>query len=240
MADAVTLPIWPYRLLRPAKFTSPRLSAQVQSSGATISGLVQNAATDAGGNWRHALQGIALRTADQVRCFDAWSAYLQGGLTECVMPVPSLLTAPRPYIGGRPATAGAPAPAADDYFNQDPGFGEPMIVASPGPDIVLRATSAVIEIIQGGALKGGELFSIEHTTLSWRLYRISRVTARTGQLFTVEFFPPCREATDDGASIEFDVPRCVMRLDPANAGDLGPGASPGRLDTVSAGFVESF
>jgi hypothetical protein len=84
----------------------------------------------------------------------------------------------------------------------------------------LRATSMPI---MGGAEKpviGGELFSIEHPNWGWRAYRVIMIDGST-----ITFRPPLREAVTPGTPLEFDTPRCKMRIPPgaapSNATNIG-------------------
>ncbi len=175
--------------------------------------------------------------------WEAWATYLDGGVNEFVMPIPSLRTAPRPTVGGVPALPGSlavPFDVADDPFAQSPGFGAPMMLATFEANAALRATTVVIEMDLGGRLHGGERFAVNHSTWGWRLYRIGLVTRVDAAHYSCKIRPPLRQAVLANDVIEFDVPRCVMRLDPANAGDMGPGSAFGDFDQVSAGFRESF
>jgi hypothetical protein len=75
----------------------------------------------------------------------------------------------------------------------------------------LRATRLAISIQQGSPLRGGERFSINHPTAGWRLYQVGAVNAGVATLR-----PPLREAVDPGTWLEFDLPRCLMKLSDPN------------------------
>jgi hypothetical protein len=55
---------------------------------------------------------------------------------------------------------------------------------------------------------------------------------------TVTFMPPLRQATPDGTVIEFDRPRCTMRLAKTSSMDLS--VAPWTFNTASVDFVEAF
>jgi hypothetical protein len=78
-------------------------------------------------------------------------------------------------------------------------------------------------------LIGGELFSVEHAAWGWRVYRITRID---GDVIT--FRPPLREAMAAGAALEFDTPRCQMRL-AASTSNL---TNMGRFTACSLSMVE--
>jgi hypothetical protein len=234
----LTLYVWPWRLLTPQKFARPRLASRVTQGPPALSGAVEVNASDGGGRWTFGVSGVALADWETVRIWDAWTAHLRGGARPFVMPFPSLGTAPRAIVGGQPALPGKPAPITD-IFGQDPSFGAPLIVASLHSSAALGASSLVIDIATGSALRGGELLALEHATVGWRSYQVGRVTARTGMQFTVDIEPPLREAASSSAAVEFDMPRCVMALDPSAPGDMGPGEV-SRFDEAGARFVEWF
>lgn len=240
MIDYADLPVWPWRLLRGAT-ERVQPTARVVNGGAALSGLTQVASMTGGGRWEVELAGIDLRTPDELRCARAWSTYLDGGAALCVVPVFDLGQAPRSYVGGRPALPGRPAPS-DDYFAQEPGFGTPLISAIAGDGHDLRATRVTLLIEQGGPLRGGEHFSVNHgADGGWRLYRAGRVVSRFGAGgHIVDVRPPLRASLEDGQALEFDVPRCVMRLDPARASEFEPAVAGNRFATVTAAFVEAF
>ena len=235
----MTLFVWPYRLLRPGKLSRPRLTSRAVMGPPALSGATEVGAQDGGGFWTFPVTGVGLMDWATVQAWEAWTAHLDGGLTPFIMPIPSLGLAPRPQIGGEPALPGVPAPSSD-IFNQDPGFGRPMMLAALHAGAALGATTLVIDVSRGAPFKGGETLSLDHATVGWRPYQVGRVIARAGMRFTVEVRPPLREAATTFTALELDVPRCVMALDPANAGDMGAGSDVSRFDSVSARFVEWF
>ena len=233
------LPVWPWRWLRGAAGERALLNQRVVTGGASLSGVSQAAQTTGGGWWSLELQGITLSTPDLIRCARAWSAHLDGGAALCVAPFFDLGQAPRPRAGGGFSVPGRPA-SSDDYFAQEPGFGVPLIVAKVTTAAALRATTVRIVVSQGGRLRGGEHFSITHATLGPRLYRIGQITPAAGGGFDCTIRPPLRAPVAANTAAEFDVPRSVMRLDPASAADFEPVVTGNRLATVSARLVEGW
>lgn len=101
--------------------------------------------------------------------------------------------------------------------------------ASATTAAALRATSMHLTIVSEKPLIGGEWFTIVHPTWGERAYRIIEV-----QGDTIQFRPPLREVIAAGTPLDFDDPRCRMRLSgaPSNATNIG------RFQAVSARFVE--
>lgn len=231
--------LWPFRLLPPGNVRWTR-QGTAHLGPMSIDGATQQASrTDGGGLWRCDATFEA-RSRDQVLALRAWAVHLDGGTTEFLMPVLDLPYAPRSVVAGKLHRPGKP-PKATDPFTEAGNYGPTMMVAEAVGAAALRATSIVIDMQQGGKIQAGQIFSVEHGAAGWRKYNISRVTAQGGDLFTVTFRPPLRQAVASGAGIEFDMPRCVMRLHPDSANDLDQAIDLLKVGgTVSTSFIESF
>lgn len=230
----MTIYIWPIELFRAANIQWGLFGRTIQG-GQSISGQSQAVRTDGGGLWRATHTGIILATRDEVRAWRAWEAILDGGAANVVVPMNDTRFAPLP-VGVEP---GEIVPHSDDqYFSDDTGYLSSLITAETVGTADLRATTVVLDITVGSALRGGEHFSLDHPTKGRRLYRVVLVTGTVGTQHTVEIRPPLREATTDGMEADFDRPSCTMRLImPDNMpAELGPGA----YATVQAAFLESF
>lgn len=213
--------VWPFRLLTPAR-QKTTLTRQIVRGGFTLTGDEVVGRLDGGGRWTTELAEIQVRDRDRINAARAWSAHLDGGATDVVMPIWDLAFAPRGWRAGKLALPGRAEPGEPrDWFNQPVGFGEPLMVADLAASAPLRATSLRISLAQGAGLAAGQHFSIEHPTKGWRLYRIARVTS-PGTTATVEIRPPLRAAVSAGMAVEFDVPRCLMRVTPESAAGLEP------------------
>jgi hypothetical protein len=94
-----------------------------------------------------------------------------------------------------------------------------------------------ITLNYAGELIGGESFSIAHDTMDWRLYEIATVDMTSSTTATITFNPPLREAIEAGTPLEFDRPRCRMRL--ANPGSMDLSVVPWTFNSASVDFVES-
>jgi hypothetical protein len=234
----VTLHVWPWRLLVPA---TPRVwvDAPALLGPRSLDDTVQAVTTAGGGMVRASLADIYLLTPDQVRAATAWAGHLDQGAAELIVPLPALFTAPRPYAGGKPMRPGKPAPT-DDYFGQAASLGAPMITATAAA-AALRAASVTVTMVQGERLRGGEWLSFDHGgDVGWRAYQTTTCTDEGSGVFTLGIRPLLRAAIADDTPVEFDVPRCTMRLDPAKADDLRPDLALGRTGAVAAHFIESF
>jgi len=88
----------------------------------------------------------------------------------------------------------------------------------------------------GGELAGGEHFSVYGPRYGWRLYRLIRRKASDEDGQTWEIRPPLREWIGTGNPLNFDSPRCTMRVD----GDIDAILDMLRLGRGTPTFVESF
>jgi len=153
-------------------------------------------------------------------------------------------------------------------FSDGAGYAQTVVVAQTVGDAPLRATSLTIAVSLGGTLEAGMIFSVEHTDQGWRRYEIKTVTGdgpqpavliddlanalvddatlalvdeeelEGGGPYTVTFRPPLRGAVPSGTRIEFDNPRCVMRLAEPQSMELTLELR--RVGTPSVSFVEYF
>ena len=106
------------------------------------------------------------------------------------------------------------------------GSGAAFVAAADAP---LRATSLTITGTSQSLLIGGELFSVEHPTWGWRAYRVRSVDGNA-----ITFRPPLREALTAGTALEFDMPRCQMRIGQA----VGSETDQGRYTSCAVTFRE--
>lgn len=217
--------IFPTHIFNP-KQVNARPVPRVISGGEALSGDEDVIATDGGGRWMIDYSGINLHTAEQQRAWSAWQGYLAGGVVECLVPILSLATAPRPYVGPKPMRVSGLV-ADDPLFPESVAFASPHVIATIGANAALRATSLVINVAQGAAIQGGEKFSV-----GGRGVRIIRQTGED----TYQVEPPLREAVTSGASANFDWPVVLCRM--AVGGDFEGALSMGRFGEKSISFVE--
>ncbi|MBR0695945.1 hypothetical protein [Bradyrhizobium lablabi] len=237
---------FPRALLR-EKSHGWNLAGVAASPGISAQSVATYDRTDGGGFWTcrmtdvslsgQARSGLAGRQRQRVSTL-LWRAMRQicnGGVNPVIVPRND---APfRPWPPGFLQSVGVDVPHGDDtIFDDGSGYYQPIIDvrAAAAP---LRATSIEILIKFAGQLMGGESFSIHHPMMDWRLYEIATVdmTSETGA--TITFNPPLREAIVDDTQLEFDRPRCKMRLATPNAMDLT--VAPWTFNSASVDFIES-
>lgn len=105
------------------------------------------------------------------------------------------------------------------------------IIATAG-SASLAATSIVITVTQGRAIRIGQLFGIGS-----RLYRAYAVTTPVAGAQTVDFRPKLRIAVTAGATVRFSRPVCVMKF---ASDDEGSELDPFFGGPVVLNFVEAF
>lgn len=233
----MALPVFPHNLMRENSILF-ELTAQVISAGTTASGVMPLTRTDGGGIWKATLSDVPLMTADHVRAWRAFAATCEGGATPIILEMCDKRYAPVPIVSGHPLTS-ASVPHSDDSVHDDgtpyDGFVAGAVI---GDGYALRSTSILILLDNDVMLRGGEHFSIDHgDPLSHRLYRVASVI-QTDDGPLCEIRPPLRAGVNLGTTLNFDHPKCVMRLATPDAMDLA--LTQRKFGNPSASFVEAF
>ena len=116
----------------------------------------------------------------------------------------------------------ASVPHADgSYFSDGGGYLTSYMDVTASASAALRATTLTATVTYAPSLQAGQHFSIDHTTKEHRLYRIKSVTDNEDGTSTLTFWPPLREAVAADERLEFDRPKCRMRLADDQGMDLG-------------------
>jgi len=169
---------------------------------------------------------------------------LDGGAQPIVLPMCDLRHAPIPLINGQRIFHVDDVPHSDlSPFDDDTPYQhniQTTIIATGDGPLPLRATSIAIRVTQGGMLKPGQYFSIDHPTVGPRLYRITDTFGITPDVTQAicEIRPPLREATTGNTPLEFNHPACVMRLASVDAMDLT--LQMRKYGTPTVNFIEAF
>jgi hypothetical protein len=235
--------VFPRALLR-ERSHSWNLVAVAASAGSGIlpSSVVRS---DGGGFWQcsmkdislSGMKGMNLRGRDRQKVSTLlWRSIQQlcdGGVNPIVVPRNDALFRPMP------------AGEKDKYTPHNDGSGfsdgssyyQPTIWIEAGSNASLRATTMYMRLKHSADLQGGEAFSIEHPNAGWRMYSIATVAMEEDDLALVTFMPPLREAITAGTYLEFDRPRCTLRLRDPNSMDLT--VQPWAFNSASVDFVEA-
>jgi len=193
---------------------------------------------DGGGHWEARLEEIVFSSRLDVLHWRAVRTRARGGVVPMV--VPRMENAFAPFAvtaqGRQQPLESNPYPGPtnfDDTYTR-------RILATTSGAAVRRSTTMVIQFTAGSysKLRGGEVFSIQHAQMNWRMYEIKTVDEQSANVWQVTFSPPLREATVNGQLVDFDRPRCLMRLSDPQAMDLRLSAFPYASPGVS--FIEVF
>lgn len=217
------------RTFHPCSFnfgsTNIRRVGNVIDGGTSLSGLNDLIEADGGGYIAADFTNGFTRDASDGKAWRAQTDAMDSGAT----PVVVLLCAEKNFqpVNGRPATSPHEwnKPIADDAPDKGAAY-------TASANAALRATTLAITGNSERPITGGELFSINHLTWGWRAYRIDPDGLKEDG--TIGFRPPLREAVTAATPLEFDTPRCVMRL----AQKTDNPTDNGTLTTCSISFVE--
>lgn len=230
--------VFPVHLFNPTTI-KPKLSRRIMTGGESLAGDTDVIAVDGGGRWEITFDGIELLSDDQVGAWNAWDMHLGGGGVNCIVPIALPRQAPLAFVGEPfPQLTGLHPEDDDPYFPNVAGRSVTAAAGVTTASAALRATQITINVTKGRRLRGGEPFTIVHSTMGERLYRVKRVLSTSDQTSVVQIEPPLRQSITSGKTIEFDWPRFVARLAPNL--DISPSFSGGGADPVSATFIESF
>lgn len=236
---------FPRRLLR-EKSHSWNLAGVAVAPGQTAESVAPLTRSDGGGFWTCSMSDISLSGARGLTGTDRqkistllWRAVrniCDGGVENIVVPRNDARFRPWP-VGLTQDVANIPHDD-DAYFSDGAGYYQSAIEIICAT-AALRATTLVIRINAGSSLLGGESFSINHPSMGWRLYEVRTVVMDEDDpaAGTITIRPPLREATTDSNPMEFDRPRCTMRL--ANTSSMDLTVQTWTFNTASVQFIEA-
>lgn len=238
------VPVFPRQLLRETSHSWNIVGAAATpgQTGLSVAPLVR---TDGGGFWSCQMSDVSLggRTGLSGRERQRTSTLLWRAVRQIFdngarpMVVWRNDTLFRPWPVGVPLQVDDVPHSDGTFFDDGTGYAQPLIDIVTYGDAALRATALVLEVRLARQFQGGESFSVDHPTLGWRLYEIATVK-QNEQFAVVTFNPPLRESVPGGTRLEFDRPRCIMRLATPNAMDLS--VRPWSFNTASVDLVEAF
>lgn len=191
--------------------------------------------TDGGGGWMASLNGMGLTTAQHHKTWNALTTRWNLGDTRIIVP----------WTGFRLQASFAGAlddtPWSDDTpFDDDTLFEGGSGFGALAADVALRDTQAQITLPSGASLEGGEPFSITGGTYGTRLHMVASVDDIDGDVVTITFGPPAREAYTADTEVDFEHPRCTMRAVIDRAEDAYPTFGRSRFASANMTFVETW
>lgn len=234
----VDLSYWASEVLREARLQFD-IEGQTVSSGLTASGVTPVMSLSGGGYWQAVLSNIFLLDPDHVRVWRALAAHLDGGVRPVILLLRDDQQAPWPLVSSEQIMSYPRVLHAGDVaFDGGIGYYYSVIDSVNEGAVALGATAMTIRMDFGGILKGGEHFSVDHPEFRWRLYRIESAVAIDSDTYNVKFRPPLRVAMPDATKLEFDKPRCVMRL--TSPADMKATFEAPYMSKPSITFIEAF
>lgn len=240
----MTTPDFPRLLLRERRH-SWNLVGVATTAGVTAQSFAPFIRSDGGGFWSCTMSDISLggnlpnavgRQRQRLSTL-LWRAIRQicdGGVNVIIVPRNDALFRPWP-----PGIAQKNTILHSDSspFSDGSTYYQTIIEVKVNGNASLRSTTLNLLLINCGTLVGGESFSILHDTMGWRVYEIATVNYTDATHATVTFMPPLREAVVSGTDVEFDRPRCMMRL--AQPGSMDLSVNPWTFNSSSVDFIEA-
>lgn len=210
---------WPDPELRRERSLSWIPDFQNQAGPQGLDGTRQYRNLNGGGLWRCAYNGEQLRAREEVMAWLKMEVWLRGGMNPVDVP---LL-----FCRFQPKSVGSGS--------------APVIKATDG--WAARAVTGRMTVVNSTPIEEGMHFSdYDATTYGWRLHRIYFVApAGTGggpDDYDIAFWPPARFAVAANHALEFEFPRCVMRLASSDSMDLE--LEQRKRGNPNAEFIEAF
>lgn len=224
--------VFPARRFSPASLQA-RLVGQAISGGVSLSGEAQFADVSGGGRWVIDFGESALWEREDVLAWRRFVASADGGAQSLLVPLHDRICQPVSAVYPDTDTFGL-----ETWVTDRTAWTADEVTATTTATAALGATALAFNLTAPKALLGGERFAILHATWLWRLYTVARVktggTVGSAVATTIDIRPPLREAVASGTALNFDNPRCVMRVD----GDISETLSLLKYGKASARFVE--
>lgn len=237
---ATVVPHYPWDVLRPGKLQPGwELGGTVIGSGPTAAGIMPVTRTDGGGFWKVGFGQVSTHLPARRRSWTALTRIAKGGVQPIVVPCRQIMDQPYPLVGGVPLTSLPDVPHSDDAaFSDDSEYSSSTMSVQLVSAAALRDTTLTVDLIVGNDFQGGEFFSIDHETLRYRLYNISTVAQNDDATWSITIDPPLRAAVPADTFLEFDYPKCVMRI--ASMGEMDAGFEPYWFGEQNVSFIEAF
>ncbi|GLK78053.1 hypothetical protein GCM10008171_33070 [Methylopila jiangsuensis] len=211
--------------MTPDTYPTDLLQCQTMSwqvIGGVIEGLrsIEGASPDRlpigrGGLWRIEMQEVFLETREEWATWRAIRARQRNGATAIVVPLER-----RPYFA-QGVTAMGSAPHSDGSpFSDGSEYATATITAEVLSPAAHAAVALRVRVWNAEPLIGAEPFTIVHPLAGARLYEVIGLEAAAGPGGSTDYelriSPPLRQAVSAGEAIDFNRPRCLMRLEDPN------------------------
>lgn len=200
---------FPTGLFVPSTLTPELVGASV-SGGQSLSGLTQAAMTSGGGYWQIDFGEAVLWTPSKLKTWRAVSSRADGGATPFIVPLCDRIH--QAFLAADVQRGAGVGNSDDSTFSDGALWPAEYITATLTGSAALRATWINLTISGSAGLNGGEFFTIWGVKYGQRLYNITQVVPLGGNDYQCEIRPPLREAAANGATLDFDNPRCQMQI----------------------------
>lgn len=225
MADYLN---WPTNLLRPAKATASPV-AFTRSGGRSLGGIERTTRTDRG-YWRISLSDITVWSSEMRRTWNAIRTQLNGRAGIVAVPAWSFDSAP--YASGQRENPILTPHEDGSTFDDGTEYLQGAIDIEMASFAPLGSTVATLKLVKASSASGIR-FSYQHA-----LYETGAILAQPAEdTFQVSIFPAVRQAIPANASLECDVPTCLVHLADDRGMDID--LSAGEIDAASVEFVEA-
>lgn len=215
-------------ILKP-QAVSFNLRGQTIIGGVSLTGRTQVALLDSG-YWIAQYSGIVVSTPAKVRAYRALAASLRGGAFQVRLPAVDCSQAPWPDGDAD----NEQVPYDDDALHDDDtGFYQPVIAVVLDVAGVSGDSIVTVDVQNAGDIRPGMLFSLDSGN---RMHVIRMVLSTVGSIQQWAISPRLRSAYSVGEELDFDDPRCLMRLSDEGAADLM--LTTGKFGTPDMQFVE--
>lgn len=203
--------VFPTALFPPRDNVALYLAGQRRSPGRTAGG--QNPTVVSGGTgWWCYDQAIFLHELAAQQTWQALEAITDSGATAMVVPLSWAVDQFAPLAPG--VSQPAAVPFSDGaYFDDSTGFDGGAITAKLSVGANMNAVEVQITMTGGHrALVGNEHFTIDHTIVGPRAYRIGQIKAVVGDVYTVAIRPWLRQSVVAETELDFNNPRMVANI----------------------------
>lgn len=209
------IPTFDLSLFPPGSISLKLVGGAVESPRA-LSGLSGAIDFAAGGSWSLKLKKIMiLADPRQHRAWLALDGILAGGVAKVNVATVSSIAMPGATPGASRGDTGFVSSIRHEGgvpFSNGAGHSASVCLGEFAAAAEEGAATVKIRILTGQEVVPGPMFGTFDPVKGWRMYRILAVDSVSDGVATVWIRPPLRAGAPAGRLIDFDKPRCVMRL----------------------------
>jgi hypothetical protein len=203
--------VWPHEMLVPAKVIAHPVGRSVEGAMPLSGGAPGRVVFGRGGVWIIALVDVMLHERVMQAVWKALRAQQKNGSVPIIVPYMNS------WLRAQPLGTAPLVPFSDGAtFTDGAMFETRSIWAQILEDADHGATELRIRVLNAAPFIGAEPFSINHSIADWRLYETASVLEAEpvggGFDYLLEFGPPLRQRVRAGEEVDFDLPRCVVKL----------------------------